>query len=337
MKRSKSVFLAALLGLGLLGSACGGSNGSGPGGDASAGGGDGPGRGDVAGGQDGLTLPGGSGGVSGTGAGGSGTPGGNGGTSGTGTDAATTPVPISCPVAAPQCNDGIDNDNDGKVDSLDAECVGPCDNDEGSFATGISGDNIDACKQDCFFDGNSGMGDDGCDWNFKCDSANPGGTSCPYDANYKNCPKEQSAKCVRNCQKLTPNGCDCFGCCAVTVNGQPANVMLTATCTAAKFGDPVACPRCTQNTACLNTCDKCEVCIGRPAPDPSCNVVPGTPDGGVGTDGGGSTPLPDAGTPVPGQCPAGVTSCGPGGQVSATGCGSAAYCQTGCCVSFVVD
>ena len=36
----------------------------------------------------------------------------------------------------------------------------PLDNDESSFATGIPGDNMDACKQDCFFDGNSGMGDD---------------------------------------------------------------------------------------------------------------------------------------------------------------------------------
>ena len=28
----------------------------------------------------------------------------------------------------------------------------------GPFATGISGDNMDACRQDCFFDGDSGMG-----------------------------------------------------------------------------------------------------------------------------------------------------------------------------------
>jgi hypothetical protein len=251
-----------------------------------------------------------------------------------GVDTVAGVVPVSCPVASPQCNDGKDNDNDGKVDSLDPECVGPCDNDEGSFATGISGDNVDACKQDCFFDGNSGMGDDGCEWNLKCDKANPGGTSCPYDANYKNCPKDQSAKCVRNCQKLTPNGCDCFGCCAVTAAGQPVNVMLVATCTAAKFGDPVACPRCTQNTACTNPCDKCEVCIGRAAPDPSCSVTPGSPDGG--SSDGGSTA--DAGTPPPvGQCPAGITSCGPGGQVAATNCGIGAYCQTGCCVSFTVD
>ena len=67
------------------------------------------------------------------------------------------------PARQPQCSDGIDNDGDGKIDYDDPECVGGLDNDESSFATGIPGDNVDACKQDCFFDGNSGMGDDGCD------------------------------------------------------------------------------------------------------------------------------------------------------------------------------
>ena len=72
-------------------------------------------------------------------------------------------------VGTSQCSDGKDNDGDGKIDFGDPECVGPLDNDEGSFATGIPGDNSDACKQDCFFDGNSGAGDDGCDWQLKCD------------------------------------------------------------------------------------------------------------------------------------------------------------------------
>ena len=73
------------------------------------------------------------------------------------------------PIGQTQCSDGIDNDGDGKTDYNDPECVGPLDNDEGTYATGIPGDNIDACKQDCFFDGNSGMGDDGCMWQLKCD------------------------------------------------------------------------------------------------------------------------------------------------------------------------
>jgi hypothetical protein len=355
MNRIYSTIAMAVLGSGLLGFACGGSSSSGPGagGTGAAVGGAGAGQGGGAGpGQGGSGS-----GQGGAGAGqGGGTPGdpdaaagGNGAGGQVMGDAAgaeamiPTPVPVTCEVAAPQCNDGIDNDKDGKFDSLDPECVGPCDNDEGSFATGIAGDNIDACKQDCFFDGNSGMGDDGCDWNLKCDSANPGGTSCPYDASYKNCPKAQSAKCVRNCQKLTPNGCDCFGCCAVTANGQTVNVMLVASCTTAKFGDAAACPRCTQNTACVNTCEKCEVCIGRPAPDASCGTTGGTggasgaggsAGAGGATGAGGTT---GAGGSTGGQCAAGVVSCGPGGQVAATACGVGYYCQTGCCIQYVID
>src|SRR6185436_3140519 len=32
--------------------------------------------------------------------------------------------------AAPQCNDGMDNDNDGAIDQNDFSCSGPTDNDE---------------------------------------------------------------------------------------------------------------------------------------------------------------------------------------------------------------
>jgi hypothetical protein len=196
---------------------------------------------------------------------------------------------------------------------------------------------MDACKQDCFFDGNSGQGDDGCNWDLRCDSANPGGTAskaCPYDPNKNNCPTMQSAKCIKNCAKLAPNGCDCFGCCAVQVGGMNVNVLLGNGCTADKFGDPTVCGRCTQSTTCVNPCDKCEICLGRPAPtDPSC--APLAPDGGTGGTSDGGTP--DAGsTPAP-VCPAGVTTCGPGGQVAANACPAGYYCQTGCCAGFTID
>src|SRR3982751_6186781 len=87
------------------------------------------------------------------------------------------------PVGQTQCSDGLDNDGDGRTDYNDPECVGPLDNDESSYATGIPGDNVDACKQDCFFDGNSGMGDDGCNWQLKCDPRSVE-TKCPYDMQY---------------------------------------------------------------------------------------------------------------------------------------------------------
>src|SRR3954465_9676020 len=142
-----------------------------------------------------------------------------GGTTGTGGFGGTGGGKI--PVGQTQCSDGIDNDGDGKTDYNDPECVGPLDNDESSYATGIPGDNVDACKQDCFFDGNSGMGDDGCNWQLKCDpkSAN---NRCPYEMNYAmsatnecSISGSQSMKCLDNCRKYVPNGCDCFGCCAV--------------------------------------------------------------------------------------------------------------------------
>jgi hypothetical protein len=254
--------------------------------------------------------------------------GGAGGTSGAGGTASA-----GCPVSPSACTDGIDNDGDGKIDSADPECVGACDNDEGTFATGISGDNIDACKQDCFFDGNSGMGDDGCEWNLKCDPANPGAhaaKACPYEPNFHNCPKTQSDQCIKNCQRLTPNGCDCFGCCAITFNGKTANVLLVPSCKADLLGDPNACPPCTQQTSCLNTCGKCEVCVGKPAPDPDCVIPPaagadaGVADGGI-VAGDAGTPPPPAGEA---PCAPGVTYCGPGGSACAAG----AVCLTGCCL-----
>src|SRR6185436_9912124 len=163
---SSRILVAALLVL----SACGTKHD----GTANAGGGGGGNAGGL-GGNGGTS---GGGGNAGGASGGGGTAGGGaGGSSGAGGSASA-----GCPVSPSACTDGIDNDGDGKIDGADPECVGTCDNDEGTFATGISGDNIDACKQDCFFDGNSGQGDDGCEWNLKCDPANPGASAtraCP--------------------------------------------------------------------------------------------------------------------------------------------------------------
>jgi hypothetical protein len=277
-------------------------------------------------GADGGTADGATSGGTGATTGGTGATGGgaagSGGTSGTGGTASS-----ACATGSTQCNDGIDNDGDGKIDLDDPECVSSCDNDEGSFGTGIAGDNIDACKQDCFFDGNSGMGDDGCEWNLKCDPANPGAhatRACPYDPNYKNCPTQQSDQCIKSCQRVTPNGCDCFGCCAFNFNGQPLTVMLVGSCNADKLGDPAACPRCTQQTSCLNPCGKCEVCVGKPAPDPSCLLTPADGGSAIGATDGGNPGNP----PGDSACPAGVTYCGPGG----TACASGAVCLTGCCL-----
>ena len=211
-----------------------------------------------------------------------------------------------------QCSDGLDNDGDGKIDYADPECISGLDNDESSFATGIPGDNVDLCKQDCFFDGNSGMGNDGCHWQLKCDPKT-NSAACPYDQAYADSHMEecslsasQSDKCINSCRKLTPNGCDCFGCCVVP--GQTEAVRLVPTCTAADFGDPVKCPRCTQVTQCMTPCGHCEYCIGKTTLPPDC-----------ATDGG-----------TPYTCPEGYTACGQYG-VAPSQCPTDTTCVTGCC------
>lgn len=273
-------------------------------------------------GSGGSTTAGGSGhGAGGTGAGGSGVS--TGGAIGTGSGGAAGGGVIS-KVGVTQCNDGIDNDGDGKIDLADPECTGPYDNDEGTFATGIPGDNVDACKQDCFFDGNSGMGDDGCLWQLQCDplSHEP---KCEYSASYVSqhpttcsISSSQSQRCIDYCRPLTPNGCDCFGCCAVPGVDHP--IRLDSTCkTVADFGDPAKCPACTQVTDCLKTCGHCQLCLGKTTLPSDCTA--GGSDGGAG-GGSGS----DGGTPVP-QCDPGVQPCGDGLKA----CPENSACITGCC------
>ncbi|MEZ4381257.1 MAG: hypothetical protein R3A79_07900 [Nannocystaceae bacterium] len=194
-------------------------------------------------------------------------------TSGEGSETATTGglecTPVECNGKLLACGDCIDNDNDGKTDSEDVECISPCDDDEGSFATGLPGDGKDPCKQDCFFDGNSGSGDDGCNWSLKCDPENPGAPECPYDPDAK-CQDQQPQKCMESCQP--PPGCDCFGCCGVYKDGELANVFLGADgCSLDNFD---ACAPCTPVDNCFPLpCDPeaCQPCINQPLP-PECDV-----------------------------------------------------------------
>ena len=278
---------------GTTGSGAAGTTGSGAGGTMGGGGISG-----VAGSSGGTTA--------------SGVGGGGGGTTGAGGSG------VKVPIGSAQCSDGKDNDGDGKIDYDDPECVGPLDNDESSFATGIPGDNMDECKQDCFFDGNSGAGDDGCDWQLKCDPLSVN-TKCPYSQQYAtshamecSTSASQSQSCINFCRKFVPNGCDCFGCCVVP--GAPTPIKLASTCTAADFGNPAKCPTCTQVTQCSNTCERCEICIGKPTIPADC-----TPD--AGTDG----------SPPPSQCDSDFPPCGPGTNTPADGCPTGQGCITGCC------
>ncbi|HEU4536836.1 MAG TPA: hypothetical protein VFS00_22090 [Polyangiaceae bacterium] len=231
-----------------------------------------------------------------------------------------------------QCTDCIDNDGDGTIDGFDADCTGAIDNDEGSFATGIPGDNIDACKQDCFFDGNSGSGDDKCLWDLACDPLNPGqADGCPYNPDQQNCPPEPSQQCIDSCLGLVPNGCDCFGCCTVTLpGGSTRNVVLKNGCSYDTINDTTICPTCTQRDTCLNTCERCEYCIGKTTVPADCNGGGGSGNAGsagsTGTGGGTGTAGSTGGGGVP-VCPIGVDSCTP-----TLPCAGFSYCLTGCCV-----
>jgi hypothetical protein len=168
------------------------------------------------------------------------------------------------------CGDQIDNDGDGFFDLFDPECTGPCDDDEGSFQTGLPGDNVD-CIQDCFFDGNSGQGDDGCFWDLTCDPANPGasieGINCEYDASNSCDNLPHNAKmCETFCSQFVPPGCDCFGCCTVALDdGSTVDIFLNSApdCSLANLD---ACETCTsQADECGHPCEPgtCELCFGQ--------------------------------------------------------------------------
>jgi len=211
------------------------------------------------------------------------------------------------PPGSTQCTDQQHNDQDDLLDSLDPECTGPYDNDEGTLGTGVVGDNLDSCSHDCYFDANSSPGDDGCQANFKCDPASPGSIAtppCPYDPAYLNCPSQQNANCRNRCLPIVPNGCDCFGCCAVTRSGNSFSVQLSSKCTYADLADPGKCPRCTIQSTCLNPCDTCELCLDRLELPAGCASV---------------------------SCPPSAPPCGVDGRTPSA-CPLGTRCLTGCCV-----
>ncbi len=246
---------------------------------------------------------------------------GNGGVSGrdaalTG-DAGTFPFPVNpagqvlCGSAPCACSNGIDDDADGLTDLEDPECVSSWDNDEGSFATGIPGDNRDDACQDCFFDGNSGSGDDGC---YQPTSCLTQGDNSSGRGRCNSC--EQTDKCRKSCRSLTPNGCDCFGCCGVRLeNGTVVNLALSAGCNI-DGNTTDGCTTCVQNNTCKNECGKCELCPGKTLKDLPAECFETVDDS-------------DASVPPPAYtCDDGEPLCGKG----LPACESGYACEFGCCV-----
>ena len=209
-----------------------------------------------------------------------------------------TEGPIECMGQIYQCGDTLDNDSDGLIDLDDPECISPCDDDESTFRTNLPGQAED-CKSDCYWDADSGSGQDKCDWNLKCDPANPGAEiGCAYDPNLMGCDPMQVQMCLDVCEPLIPNGCDCFGCCEI--NGQFV-YLDGAQCSLDNLG---GCSSCTFNEQCGNPCmpEICELCFGQ---DPS--------------------ELPEE-CDEP-ECPDNLDPC-----LDTSECGEGFWCQTGCCV-----
>lgn len=219
-----------------------------------------------------------------------------------------------------ECGDCLDNDGDCRVDDGDTHCLGPCDNTEQSFYGGIPGQANAPCKQDCYFDQDTGAGNDECYWSHKCDphevepTPNPE-DGCSYNPN-ANIPgtgetcsglfDDQLNRCFDYCGPLTPNGCDCFGCCEIpgaaeTVWLGSENPSGTGSCNLTNVGDPSKCRPCLQVDACLNTCGHCELCVGKPDLPLDC---------------------------LEQECPNGLQKCGLAGQAL---CPASFTCITGCC------
>jgi len=223
------------------------------------------------------------------------------------------------------CSNCIDDDSDGTIDSLDMACTTPSDNDEAKFSTNIPGDNVDSINQDCFFDGNSGAGDDGCQIHVCCLLGATSQAACTIGANQYNpaaCPPPigtgaLSQSCRNVCGALTVPGCDCFGCCTLcdpvtkVCRDVAIHPLTSPDCTPATIDDPGKCRQCTQVPSC-----------GREAcGDLSCVLCPGQTPGD----------LPAACGGVP-SCPSGSRSC-----VNDASCPAGTYCHAGsrCCIGFV--
>lgn len=195
------------------------------------------------------------------------------------------------------CGDCLDNDADGQIDGTDPECLGPCDDEEELLSTGIPGQNQSECRMDCYFDNDSGGGNDQCEWDHRCDpqSVAPdfppsGDSACAYDPAFTigmtTCSEVQTTAsdvCLQVCLPLTPNGCDCFGCCEIPRNsGQFVWIGKeqdgVGTCELDALSDSTACPPCTPVSGCQNPCDDCERCIGESESPAGCPASGG--DGG---------------------------------------------------------
>jgi hypothetical protein len=176
--------------------------------------------------------------------------------------AVDAPGPAPCVAGTTQCTNCLDDDDDGEIDGFDVECTGGIDDDEGAFWTGLPGEGTANASQDCFFDGDSGSGNDGCDRHACCilglDAA--GCAAAGIDNSFDpatDCP-DVSAECVASCPPLVPPGCDCFGCCNVCDGATCYDIYIhpgfAPQCDSDVLADPALCPRCSPLASCRSGC-----------------------------------------------------------------------------------
>ncbi|MDA3864281.1 MAG: MopE-related protein [Deltaproteobacteria bacterium] len=217
-----------------------------------------------------------------------------------------------CTDGGTECSDCIDNNGDGLIDGDDPTCISSSDDNEGQFQTDIPGDNPNDIYgyHDCFIDGNSGAGDDGCQLDPCCLIGN-NDQYCidnpPTDCYDESNPHYNPAECIQFCEPYVPVGCDCWGCCTICVDGVCDNIFTAETvspgCTVDTFHDPDICIRCTPSTECGEPCDPnlCIVCPGMTLEE-----------------------LPDH--CITNECPNGMDNCGPTAR-----CDPGYYCLNNCC------
>jgi hypothetical protein len=120
-------------------------------------------------------------------------------------------------------------------------------------------------KQDCFFDGDSGQGNDGCSIHVCCIT-----TGCADDKfdPVRDC--EASDRCKENCGSITPPGCDCLGCCTLCQDGSCFEVVISPECTEEELDNPLKCTPCNKLDDCgppdCSLPDDCFVCPGEDLP-----------------------------------------------------------------------
>ncbi len=238
-----------------------------------------------------------------------------------------------------QCSDCVDNDMDMKIDGFDPECSGPADDLEDSFATGIPGDNMDATYQDCFFDGDSGGGNDGCSQHVCCLLHANNMQECQAlapNSHYKQYKKDQCyqpwgtvpvpSKCSMACGPLSPPGCDCFGCCT-TCNGDAStcrdiilNPAVSPNCDQSNITDPGADGMLGTADDPCKSCTKTPDCGSSTCGGATCVLCPGQDPSSLPSSCGGDT-----------MCPSGYVECGGDGS-----CPDGTYCSSGCCVGMIL-